>query len=107
MNFIIYSHLFYSNCLGYISNENMKKYVCDGMTCIKMLVNDWNLLKDALQSKGIQIIQVFMNLIFSKLCAKLKNCKEIKTIQGREEFEDEIEKLLEETYQEYKNQKNI
>ena len=101
LNFILYSHLFYANCLGFISNENMKKYVCDGMTCIKMIEINWNLLKDALQSKSIQIIQIFMNLIFNKLSEKLKNCKEIKTSQEREQFEDEIEKLLEEVIKEY------
>ena len=101
LNFVLYSHIFYSNCLNFISNDNMKKYVCDGMTCIKMLEVNWNLLKEGLQSKSIQIIQVFMNLIFNKLCEKLKNCKIIKTIQEREKFEEEIEKLLEESYKEY------
>ena len=101
LNFILYSHLFYSNCLGFISNDNMKKYVCDGMTCIKMLVTNWNLLKDALQSKGIQIIQIFMNLIFKKLSEKIKNCQELKTNKEREKFEEEIDKLLEESYMEY------
>ena len=101
LNFILYSHLFYANCLGFINNENMKKYICDGMTCIKMIETNWNLLKDALQSKSIQIIQIFMNLIFNKLSEKLKNCKEIKTLKERENFEDEIEKLLEETFKEY------
>ena len=101
LSFILYSHLFYSNCLGFISNENMKKYICDGMTCIKMILVNWNILKDALQSKSIQIIQIFMNLIFNKLVDKLKNCKEIKSLQERENFEGEIEKLLEEAYKEY------
>ena len=101
LNFILYSHLFYSNCLGYISNENMNKYICDGITCIKMLVINWNLLKDALQSKGIQIIQIFMNLIFDKLIEKLKKCKEIKTNEEREKFEEEIEILIQESLKEY------
>ena len=42
-----------------------------------------------------------MNLIFDKLSAKLKNCKEIKTTEEREKFEDEIEKFLEESFKEY------
>ena len=100
LNFILYSHLFYANCLDFINNENMKKYVCEGMSCIKMIEINWNLLKNTLQSKGI-IIQIFMNLIFNKLSEKLKNCKEIKTLQERENFEDEIEKLLEEAFKEY------
>ena len=101
LNFIAYSHLFYANCLGFISNENVAKYICDGMTLIQMLEKDWNLIKDALQSKGIQIIQIFMNFIFDKLSEKIKNCKEIKTTEEREKFEDEIEKLLEESYKGY------
>ena len=101
LNFILYSHLFYSNCLGFISNDDIKKYICDEMTCIQMIETDWNLLKEALQSKGIQIIQIFMNLIFKKLSEKLKNCKKIESLEQREKFEEEIEKLLEETYKEY------
>ena len=41
LHFILYSHLFYSNCLGFITNENLSKYICDEMTCLKMLVEDW------------------------------------------------------------------
>ena len=101
LNFILYSHLFYSNCLGFIKNENMNNYLCDGMTCIQMLVTDWNLLKDALQSKGIQIIQIFMNMIFDKICEKIKTCKEIHTSLERENFEEEFEKIIEHSYKEY------
>ena len=71
------------------------------MTCIKMLVIDWNLLKEALYSKGIQIIQIFMNMIFDKICEKLISCKEMKTNEEREKFEEEIDKLLEESYKDY------
>ena len=101
LNFILYSHIFFGNCLGIISDEDMKKYVCDGMTCLEMLEINWNLLKDALLSKGIQIIQIFMNLIFYKISEKIKNCKEIKTNVDREKFEEDIEKILEESYKEY------
>ena len=101
LNFILYSHLFFANCLGIISDEDMNKYVCGGMTYIEMLETDWNLLKDALLTKGIQIIQIFMNMIFYKISEKLKNCKAIKTNEEREQFENEIEKILEESYKEY------
>ena len=101
LHFIIYLHLFYSNCLDFISNENLKEYIPDGMTCLEILVNDWNLLKDALQSKGIIIIQIFWNMLFPKICEKLKNCKEMKTTEERDKFEEDIEKLLEDSYKEY------
>ena len=48
-----------------------------------------------------KIIQIFMNLIFKKLSEKIKNCKELKTNDEREQFEGEIDQLLEESYKEY------
>ena len=102
LNFILYSHLFFANCLGIVSDEDMNKYVCDGMSYIQMLETDWDLLKDALFSKGVQIIQVFMNMIFYKVSEKIKNVKEIKTNEDREKFEKEIEDMLEEAYSNYK-----
>ena len=107
LNFILYSHLFYVNCLGFISNEIVSKYVCDEMTCIQMIEEDWNFLKAALKSKGIQNIQIFLNLIFEKLSEKIKNCKEIKTVEEHEKFENEIEELLEQSYNEYDNNYQI
>ena len=107
LNFISYSHLFFANCLGFIKNEDMEKYLCDGMTCIQMLEKDWNCLNDALKSKGIQIIQIFINLIFDRLSEKLKNCKELKTLAELDKFEEEVEKLLEEAYKEYDNYSKI
>ena len=101
LNFILYSHLFFSNCLGIIPDEEMNNYVSDEMTCLEMLEIDWDLLKDALISKGVQIIQVFMNMIFDKINEKIKNCKLIKTNEDREKFEEDIEKILEESYKEY------
>ena len=103
LNYIIYSHLFYANCLNYLSDEELEKYLCDGMTCIEMIENNWKILEKALQAKGIQIIQIFINLIFDRLCQKLKNYKEIKTINDRDKYEGDIEKLLEGCYKEYED----
>ena len=101
LNFILYSHLFYSNCLGFISNETLQNFLSDEMTCIQTIETDWKLLKDALQSKGIQSIQIFMNLIFKRLSEKIKNCKEITSIKERDKFEEEVEEMLKESYKEY------
>lgn len=53
LNFILYSHLFYANCLHFLSDENMKEYICEEMSCLEMIITDWNYLKNALQSKNI------------------------------------------------------
>ena len=104
LNFILYSHLFFSNCLGYISDDELKKnYLCDGMTCIDMIEINWDLLKDNLQSKYGIVIQIFMNLIFEDLSELIKNCKLIKTNKERENFENEIEKLINKIIENYEN----
>ena len=101
LNYIIYSHIFFAHCLGFISDETLNSYICDGMTIVDMIETDWNILKDCLQTKGVQTIQVFMNMIFKKLCELLINCKTLKTSEEREKFEEEIEKMLEEEYKNY------
>ena len=103
LNFILYSHLFFGHCLGYITDDNMNKYICEGLSCIKMLEIDWDFLDDSLQSKGIKVIQIFMNMIFYKIINRLITYKEIKNLEDLEKCEDEIEKLLEESYKEYED----
>ena len=108
LNFILYSHLFFSNCLGFISKEDLQtKYLCNGMTCIEMIVVNWDLLKDNLQSKYGIIIQIFMNLIFEELSQKIKICKFLKTIEERENFEKEIENIIKKTIDNYENNSKI
>ena len=101
LNLVIYSQLFYAHCLGYITDEDLDLYVSKDMTIMDMIETDWNIIKDCLQTKGVQIIQVFMNMIFKELCDKLANCKNLKTSKEREKFEEEIEQMLEKNYKEY------
>jgi hypothetical protein len=110
LNFILYSHLFYSNCLGYITEKNMNKYIfyktdendkSETMTCIERMLLDWNILKEELKLKGIQI-QIFMNLIFTNISKKLKQFNEFKENKDREIFEESIENILKESFDLYK-----
>lgn len=88
LNFIIFSNLFYANCLGFIPKQNINKiYLCVGVTCIQMLAIDRNLLKELLQSIGIPNAQILLTLIIAKFSNKIKICKEIKTSEEREKFE--------------------
>ena len=73
---------------------------------MNMIETDWNIIKDYLQTKGVQNIQIFMSMIFKKLCDLLCNCKNMNTSEAREKFELEIEKMLEEEYKNYKEYQN-
>ena len=101
LNFILYSYLFYANCLGFISDENIQKYVCDEMTCFDMLEIDWNFIKDELRKKGIFNIQIFMDIIFDNFYQKVISCKNLITLKERDKFEEECDKLLEDSFQKY------
>ena len=101
LNLVIYSNIFFANCLGFIPDEKLNDYTSNDMTIMNIIETDWNILKDCLQTKGVQNIQVFMNMIFSKFCELLNNCKTMKTTEEREKFEDEVEKMLEEMYKKY------
>lgn len=101
LNFILYSYLFYANSLGFISNENIKNYTCDEMTCFDMLEIDWNILKDELRQKGILNMHIFMDIIFDNFYKKVMYCKKLQTLEERNKFEDECEKLLNDSFQKY------
>ena len=106
LNYVIYSHIYFAYCLGFISDETLNEYICKDMTIIDMIVTDWNILKDCLQTKGVQTIQIFMNMIFGKLCELLINCKNMDISENRDNFEDEIEKMLEDAYKSYDKYQN-
>ena len=103
INFISYSHLFFSFCLGNISEDNMKKYLIENMNILKIIETDWNLLKDSLNQKSIKNIQIFMNMIFKKLSKLIKQCKYLNNDNERINFENQVEKLINECINNYKN----
>ena len=103
LNFISYCHLFYGYCLGYISEENLKKNLIQNMTIIKIIQTDWILLKESLQKQNISSIQIFMNMIFKKLSQKIKDCTYLTKSEDRDKFEKDVEKLIEECIKEYPN----
>ena len=94
LNFIVYCHLFFGNCSGYISEEDMKNCLIQDMEILEIIKNDWNLLKELLHSKKIGSIQIFMNMIFKELSKLIRKCKKFTEEEERINFEDEVEKLI-------------
>ena len=75
LNFISYCHLFYSYCIGNISQAKFNESLIKNCDILKIIQIDWNLLKEALQQKGIGSIQIFLNIIFKDLTKILNECK--------------------------------
>ena len=103
LNFILYSHLFFANCLGFISDINLDKYLIKDMKCIDIIKKDWEFIQEILQKKGIQSIQIFMNLIFKRLSQLIKNCEYFTSAYLRDNFEEKIEDLINKCLSEYNN----
>ena len=99
--FILYNHLFYANCLKYISDEDLKEYLTDNMTCIEMIQSTWNILEEELKEKNILSIQAFMNLIFKDLSELITNCKLLENTEDLTQFEEKIENIVEKNINEY------
>ena len=101
LNFLLYSHLFYANCLDYIKDEQLKNYLHENMKCIDIMKKDWELLKEALEIKNITFIQIFLNLIFKRLSGLIKKCNLMNKQNDRDEFEKNVENLVLKCIEEY------
>ena len=103
LNYILYSHLFYANLLGYISDEEIRIYTYGEFNCIKLIEKNYEIIKNILKEKGINNIKSFMNVIFDKINELMRNIGDMSTIEKREEFENCIKTYLEKLI----NNKNI
>ena len=104
LNFISYCHLFYSYCLGYISNDEFNKSLIKNCDIFKIIQIDWKLLKEALQQKNVRTIQIFLNMIFKDLSELIRTCKILKNEKDREIFENQVESIIESQFQDYYNE---
>ena len=60
-------------------------------------------MKESLQQKNVNSIQIFMNMIFKKLSKLIKECKSFKNELDRENFESQVENLITECLNNYEN----
>ena len=108
LHFILYSHLFFSNCLNYISDDDLKKNcLIEDMSCLKIIENDWYLLKEALYEHSINSIEIFMNLIYKKISKLLNKCVMPIILSRRNKFESEVEEIVKECIKNYHKYKKI
>ena len=102
LNFILINHLFFSNCLEYISDDDLKNnYLIDGMNCLEIIQSNWNLLEEALKENNISSIQAFLNIIFKDLSELISNCKILEDETKLIEFEESVEKIVQSTIKKY------
>ena len=109
LNYIFYSNLYFAEKLNYLSNENVKDYLLrmknekndNSINCFEILKIGYKLLKDELSNKGINQIQIYLNMIYPKFKELIENINEINTIEKRRNFENEINNLVEISFLNY------
>ena len=94
LNYILYSHLFFSNILGNISDEEMNNYTHGTLTCIRMIEKNWEIMEGILNEKGINNIKSFVNIIFDKIIELISSIEDMSTIEKRLEFETTIKNYI-------------
>ena len=96
LNFILYSHLFF----GKIMNNHLRLKLPENMDIINVLEEDWEQLKNAL-GENIDLV-IFINSIFKSLTDKLISIKEIETIENLIDIEQNLDSIIRNGIEKYK-----
>jgi hypothetical protein len=73
LNLLLYSCFYFSNIVGILPNQNLSQYVCDGITCLKMLDSDFKELESELKKKEIKQPIIFLNMAMPIIYDVIKN----------------------------------
>ena len=109
LSFIFYSNLYFAEKLNYLRKENINDYLLkmpkgendNSINCFEILKITYKLLKDELSNKGINQIQIYLNMIYPKLKELIHKTNEMNTIEKRRNFENDINYLVEISFLNY------
>ena len=97
MNFILYSYLLGGYILNNISKEEANNYLVENLsphTLFGIVKKNWELLQVSLKEKGIENVQVFLNMIFDDLIEKIKTLEKVDTLEKLNNFEKDVNKYI-------------
>ena len=93
LNFILYSYILGSYILDNINQNEAKNYLVENLfphTLFGIIKKNWELLDISLKQKGIENIQVFMNMIFEKMNEFIRDLKIVNTVDQLTAFEKKV-----------------
>ena len=96
LNFILYSFLLVANNIGKISDDLLNQLTQGNYTCFQCLEKDWEIIDNILKEKGINNAQIFLNIIFNDIEILMKNCENFDTKEKRKNFEETVDKYINE-----------
>ena len=97
LNFILYSHIFYSNIIEIISDEDIKNLQIEKMCIFDILEEDYKIIQTLIKNQinNINDIKEFMNIIYYALEKDIEESEEIfDTKEKRELYEKKINEII-------------
>ena len=98
LNFVLCSHLLVANILDILNNNDISKFFSEESSCFGIILDNMSKIKELLLRKGINNIEIFMNIILDKIIEIIGNSvlDDIKTYQGRDIIENNINLFINE-----------
>ena len=104
LNYILYCHLFFAKL--YTQSDKFDNYKPKKLSWISVIKDCFTKLKVELEKIHIKYLEIFMNCIFKELFDKLHNQECINNFEALINFEDELEKLIQEKCEKAKEEIN-
>ena len=107
LNFILYSHIFYSNIIDIISDEDIKSLQIGEMSIFDILEEDYKIIQILIKNlNNITDIKEFMNIIYYALEKDIEESEEIfDTKEKRELYEKKINEIINSSVVNYESDK--
>ena len=99
LNFILYSYLLGAYILKNLSKEEASNYLVENLqphNLFGIIKKNWILLGNSLKEKGIENVQVFLNMIFDTIIEKIKKLEKVDTLEKMTAFENEVNSYINE-----------
>ena len=96
LNFVLCSHLLVSNILDILDNKDITKFFSEETSCFGIILDNWNKIIELLNKKGINNIQIYMNIILESIIDIIRKHEifSLNTYQGRDNIEKEINAFI-------------
>ena len=96
LNFVLYSFLLGGYILQNLSKEEIQDYLIIGYTpdLFSVIRKNWELLDISLKEKGIENVQIFLNMIFDKIIEMINNLDFVDTKEKLQDFENNVNKYI-------------
>ena len=99
LNFILYSYLLGAYILKNLFKEEASNYLVENLqphNLFGIIKKNWILLGNSLKEKGIENVQVFLNMIFDTIIEKIKKLEKVDTLEKMTAFESEVNSYINE-----------